>query len=105
MTRSQKRGSLLVYLGGNLLSLIVVASWGVGEFGGEVIKGVGEFGGEVNWGVGVLLRKVVLSGAGDEVVELVPLLMRELFEGWAKSGVAGTGSVGLVWGWLVVLLG
>jgi len=87
-------GSSQSRLGGDLLSLIVVASWGVGEFGGEV-----------NWGVGVLLRKVVLSGAGDKVVELVPMLVRELFEGWAKSGVAGTGWVGLVWGGLVVLLG
>ena len=68
----------------------MVASWGVGEFGGEV-----------NWGVGVLLRKVVLSGAGDKVVELEPLLMRELFEGWTKSGVAGTGWVGLVMGGLL----
>ena len=74
--------------------LIVVASWGVGEFGGDVIRGVG-----------VLLREVVLSEVGDKVVELVPLLMRELFEGWTRSDVAVTGWVGLVWGSLVVLLG
>lgn len=67
--------------------LIVVASWGVGEFGGEVIRGVE-----------VLLREVVLSEVGDKVVELVPLLMRELFEGWTRSDVAVTGWVGLVWG-------
>ena len=75
----------------------MVASWGVGEFGGEVIKGVGEFGGEVIEGVGVL------SEFGDRVVELAPLLMGELFEGWTRSDVAGW--VGLVWGSLVVLLG
>ena len=64
----------------------MVASRGVGEFGGEVIEGV-----------------VVLSEFGDKVVELVPLLMGELFEGWTRSDVAGW--VGLVWGSLVVLLG
>ena len=61
----------------------MVASWGVGEFGGEVIEGVS-----------------VLSEVDDKVVELVPLLMGELFEGWTRSGW-----VGLVWGSLVVLLG
>jgi len=79
-------GSSQSRLGGNLLSLIVVASRGVGEFGGEVIEGVG-----------------VLSEFGDKVVEVVPLLMGELFEGWTRSDVAGW--VGLVWGSLVVLLG
>ena len=64
----------------------MVASRGVGEFGGEVIEGVG-----------------VLSEFGDRVVELAPLLMGELFEDWTRSDVAGW--VGLVWGWLVVLLG
>jgi len=83
-------------LGEDLLSLIVVASRGVGEFGGEVIGGVG-----------VLLRKVgvilcVLSEVGNKVVELVPLLMRELSEGWTRSDLVGW--VGMVWGKLVVLL-
>ena len=63
----------------------MVAGWGVGEFGGEVIEGAG-----------------VLS-VDDKDVELVPLLMGELFEGWTGSDVAGW--VGLVWGSLVVLLG
>ena len=58
-----------------------------------VARGVGEFGGEVIGGVGVLLRKV-LSEVCKKVVELVPLLMRELSEGWTRSGVVGW--VGLV---------
>ena len=58
-----------------------------------VARGVGEFGGEVIGGVGVLLRKV-LSEVCKKVAELVPLLMRELSEGWRRSGVVGW--VGLV---------
>ena len=64
----------------------MVASRGVGECGGEVIEGVG-----------------VLSEFGDKVVEVVPLLMGELFEDWTRSDVARW--VGLVWGSLVVLRG
>ena len=81
---------IILYLGSDLLSLIVVDSWGVDEFGEEVFGGVG-----------VLLPNVVLSEVGENVVEVVPLLLRELFVGWTRSNV---GWVGLVWGWFVVIL-
>ena len=74
LTRSQNCNGPSLYLGGDLLSLIVVP-WGVGE-GGKPIRGVR-----------VLSRKVVLSEAGNVVVS-----MRVTVEGRRSCG----GWVGVV---------
>ena len=74
MARSQNCNGPSLYLGGDLLSLIVVP-WGVGE-GGKPIRGVR-----------VLSRKVVLSEAGNVVVS-----MRVTVEGRRSGG----GWVGVV---------
>ena len=77
LTRSQNCNGPSLYLGGDLLSFIVVL-WGLGEVGKPIR------------GVRVLSRKVVLSEAGNVVVSMVPL--RVMVEGRRSGG----GWVGVV---------